>query len=29
MSLNFDPEPFVQRQLDAYNARDLDRFLVE
>ena len=25
----FDPEPFVQRQLEAYNARDLDRFLAE
>lgn len=29
MSHSFDPEPFVQRQLDAYNARDLDRFLAE
>ena len=25
----FDPEPFAQRQLDAYNARDLDRFVRE
>ena len=25
----FDPVPFVQRQLDAYNARDLDRFVRE
>jgi hypothetical protein len=26
MTIPFDPEPFVQRQLDAYNARNLDRF---
>ena len=26
---SFDPEPFAQRQLDAYNARDLDRFVRE
>lgn len=25
----FDPEGFAQRQLDAYNARDLGRFLAE
>ncbi len=25
----FDPESFAQRQLDAYNARDLDRFVRE
>ncbi|MFG6467073.1 nuclear transport factor 2 family protein [Roseateles sp. BYS87W] len=25
----FDPAAFAQRQLDAYNARDLDRFLAE
>jgi hypothetical protein len=25
----FDPEAFAQRQLDAYNARDLDRFVRE
>lgn len=25
----FDPEAFVQRQLDAYNARDLERFVRE
>lgn len=25
----FDPEGFAQRQLDAYNARDLQRFLAE
>lgn len=25
----FDPEGFVQRQLDAYNARDLARFVAE
>ena len=25
----FDPEPFAQRQLDASNARDLDRFIRE
>lgn len=29
MSDGFDPEGFAQRQLDAYNARDLERFLVE
>jgi len=26
---SFDPEPFAQRQLEAYNARDLDRFVRE
>ena len=25
----FDPESFAQRQLEAYNARDLDRFVGE
>lgn len=25
----FDPAAFAQRQLDAYNARDLDRFIAE
>jgi hypothetical protein len=25
----FDPEGFAQRQLDAYNARDLDRFTLD
>jgi hypothetical protein len=25
----FDPAAFVQRQLDAYNARDLERFISE
>jgi hypothetical protein len=25
----FDPESFAQRQLEAYNARDLDRFIRE
>ena len=25
----FDPEAFAQRQLEAYNARDLDRFVRE
>ena len=29
MTNTFDPVPFVQRQLDAYNARDLDRFVRE
>jgi hypothetical protein len=29
MSLSFDPEAFAQRQLDAYNARDLERFVRE
>jgi hypothetical protein len=29
MTAPFDPEPFAQRQLDAYNARDLDRFVRE
>jgi hypothetical protein len=29
MTATFDPEPFAQRQLDAYNARDLDRFVAE
>ncbi len=29
MNLRFDPEGFAQRQLDAYNARDLERFVAE
>lgn len=29
MSRPFDPEGFAQRQLDAYNARDLERFVAE
>ncbi|MCE9658414.1 MAG: nuclear transport factor 2 family protein [Burkholderiales bacterium] len=29
MALPFDPEAFAQRQLDAYNARDLDAFVRE
>ncbi len=29
MDRSFDPEAFAQRQLDAYNARDLDRFVQE
>lgn len=29
MSEPFDPEPFAQRQLDAYNDRDLARFVRE
>jgi hypothetical protein len=29
MPENFDPAAFAQRQLDAYNARDLERFLAE
>ena len=29
MSPSFDPEAFAQRQLDAYNARDLERFVRE
>ena len=29
MSIPFDPEPFAQRQLDAYNDRDLARFVRE
>jgi len=29
MSRPFDPEAFAQRQLDAYNARDLERFVRE
>jgi len=29
MSDAFDPEPFAQRQLDAYNDRDLARFVRE
>jgi hypothetical protein len=29
MALTFDPEGFAQRQLDAYNARDLERFVAE
>jgi hypothetical protein len=27
--LKLDPEAFAQRQLDAYNARDLERFIAE
>jgi hypothetical protein len=29
MPEKFDPAAFAQRQLDAYNARDLERFLAE
>jgi len=29
MTLPFDPAGFAQRQLDAYNARDLERFMKE
>ena len=29
MTAAFDPAPFAQRQLDAYNARDLDAFVRE
>jgi hypothetical protein len=29
MPESFDPEGFSQRQLDAYNARDLERFVAE
>jgi len=29
MAAPFDPEAFAQRQLDAYNARDLERFVRE
>ncbi|UXH80668.1 nuclear transport factor 2 family protein [Roseateles amylovorans] len=29
MPTPFDPAAFAQRQLDAYNARDLDRFVAE
>jgi hypothetical protein len=29
MSLDFDPAAFAQRQLEAYNARDLARFVAE
>jgi hypothetical protein len=29
MTLPFDPEAFAQRQLDAYNDRDLERFVRE
>lgn len=29
MSVDFDPAAFAQRQLDAYNARDLERFVRE
>jgi hypothetical protein len=29
MTAPFDPESFVQRQLDAYNAHDLARFVAE
>jgi hypothetical protein len=29
MSSTFDPAAFAQRQLDAYNARDLERFVAE
>lgn len=29
MTPSFDPAAFAQRQLDAYNARDLERFIAE
>ena len=29
MTDSFNPEPFAQRQLDAYNDRDLERFIAE
>jgi hypothetical protein len=29
MTTDFNPEGFAQRQLDAYNARDLERFVQE
>jgi hypothetical protein len=29
MDVTFDPAAFAQRQLDAYNARDLERFVRE
>lgn len=29
MTETFDPAAFAQRQLDAYNARDLERFVAE
>ena len=29
MTSEFDPAAFAQRQLDAYNARDLDNFIRE
>jgi hypothetical protein len=29
MSQLFDPAAFAQRQLDAYNARDIERFIAE
>lgn len=29
MALTFGPEGFAQRQLDAYNAQDLERFVAE
>ena len=29
MTDSFNPEPFAQRQLDAYNDRDLERFVAE
>jgi hypothetical protein len=29
MPENFDPEGYAQRQLDAYNARDIERFSAE
>jgi len=29
MTTSFDPAPFAQRQLDAYNDRDLERFIRE
>jgi hypothetical protein len=29
MPESFDPEGFAQRQLDAYNARDIERFVAE
>ena len=29
VNLEFNPEAFAQRQLDAYNARDITRFIAE
>ena len=29
MPITFDPATFAQRQLDAYNARDIERFVAE
>lgn len=29
MTVSFDPAAFAQRQLDAYNARDLERFMAQ